>query len=64
MEIMTDSGIKVVLNISIDDAEPVPFDSLTPEQVDNVRKKWGEKIGRVVSEHITNNEADRKALLK
>ena len=59
----TSHGLKLVLNISIDDKEPVPFESLSPDELARMRKKWGERIGQTVSEHIAHNESDRKALL-
>ena len=59
----TSHGLKLVLNISIDDKEPVPFEWLCSDELARVHNKWGERIGQNVSEHIAHNEADRKALL-
>lgn len=60
---MSESGIKVIMNISINGSEPVPFDLISQKQLAEARKSWGRCVGKIVSRHIVQHEADRKKLL-
>lgn len=41
--------------ISIDGAEPVRMDSLTPEQLKECRRRMAENMGRVMSEYYSKH---------
>lgn len=45
------------------DKDPVPFDELTPEQLEDVRERWCENLSRRMSDYYTAHP-DQFELLK
>lgn len=56
--------LKAVSYISINGAEPVRFDSLTPEKRAECVEKMAENIGNALSTYLSNNPDEALPLLK
>ena len=41
--------------VSLNGADPVPLESLSPEQLEYCRKVWGERMGQAINEHYRNH---------
>lgn len=56
------AALKCTCYISIDGAEPIPFDSLTQAQKDRCKSTWSERLSRVSSAYFSNHPEEFAAL--
>lgn len=54
-------GFKI--QVSIDGAPPIPFESIPPDELARIRKIWAERFGNAVNEHLAQHPDEAERLL-